>query len=113
MICDSLYHRVESFGQTQEHVGVFTSPHDSVLGCGVGFSKVRNCLRPRSSGEPGDRTCTLSARSTLPSLHVRGRLAFGCEAQGLGRAKRKRAHFGADAGVRPRGPAGRAVQQAH
>lgn len=66
-----------------------------------------------SSEERGEWTCTLSAGVTLPSLHVRGRLAFGCEDQGLGGAKRKRAYFGADAWVSSRGLTGRAVQQAH
>lgn len=54
-----------------------------------------------------------SVRATLPSLHVRGCPAFECEAQGLGGAKRKRAHFGADARVRPCWSSGRAFQQSN
>lgn len=63
--------------------------------------------------ERGEWTWVLSVQAPLPSLHIRGHLAFGREAQSLRGAKWKRAHFGADARVRPPGPSRRAVQQAH
>lgn len=55
MIDDSWYHQVESFGQTQEHVHIFTSLHDSVLGYVVGFAEVWNVSMPglQKSGENG------------------------------------------------------------